>query len=143
LVCAILDAQECNFDGSGALRGAPQGESIPLGARILKLVCDYVFLEAGGSSAAAAISALQGRKGRYDPKLLGALGRVKSKTTAKGVGEIGLAALQPGMLLVQDVMSATGELLVPRGHEVTNAIVSRLRSMEPGSVKEPIVIFGS
>jgi CheY-like chemotaxis protein len=93
LVCAILDAQEYNFDGQGSPRGAPQGESIPLGARVLKLVSDYDFLEAGGTSPGVAISTLQGRKGRYDPKLLGALGRVKNKA-APGVGEIKLAALQ-------------------------------------------------
>ena len=141
LVCAILDAQEYTFDGSGSPRGAPQGESIPLGARILKLVSDYDFLEAGGASPGVAISTLQGRKGRYDPKLLGALGRVKNKA-ASGAGGIGLASLQVGMLLVQDVMSNTGSLLVPRGHEVTNAILSRLRALEPGTVQEPIVVFG-
>jgi len=113
-----------------------------VGARILKLAGDYDFLEAGGTSPGLAISALQGRKGRYDPKLLSALGRVKSKT-APGVGEIKLASLQAGMLLVRDVMSMTGSLLVPRGHEVTEAILTRLRGMEPGSVQEPLLVMGS
>jgi response regulator RpfG family c-di-GMP phosphodiesterase len=142
LVCAILDAQEYNFDGQGSPRDAPQGESIPLGARVLKLVCDYDFLEAGGTSPGAAISTLQGRKGRYDPNLLGALSRAKNKA-ASGVGGVGLASLQVGMLLVQDVMSTTGSLLVSRGHEVTNAILTRLRGMEAGSVQEPLMVFGS
>jgi response regulator RpfG family c-di-GMP phosphodiesterase len=142
LVCAILDAQELNFDGQGGPREAPQGESIPLGARVLKLVSDYDFLEASGSSPGVTISTLQGRKGRYDPKLLGVLSRVKNRT-APGVGEIKLAALRPGMLLVKDVMSTTGSLLVPRGHEVTEAILTRLGSLEPGSVREPLLILGS
>jgi response regulator RpfG family c-di-GMP phosphodiesterase len=142
LVCAILDAQEYNFDGQGSLPGAPQGEAIPLGARVLKLVSDYDFLEAGGSSAGAAISTLQGRKGRYDPKLLSVLTRVKNRATP-GVGEIKLAALQAGMLLAHDVMSTTGALLVPRGHEVTEAILTRLRSLEPGTVQEPLLVLGS
>jgi response regulator RpfG family c-di-GMP phosphodiesterase len=142
LVCAILDAQEYNFDGQGSPRGAPQGESIPLGARVLKLVSDYDFLEAGGTSPGVAISTLQGRKGRYDPKLLGALSRVKTKASP-GAGGIGLASLQAGMLLIQDVMSTTGSLLVPRGHEVTEAILTRLRGLEPGSVREPLMVMGS
>ncbi len=142
LVCAILDAQEYNFDGSGSPIGAPQGESIPLGARVLKLVSDYDFLEAGGSSPAAALSTMQGRKGRYDPKLLATLNRVKNKA-APGVSQIKLEALDVGMLLVQDVMSSTGSLLVPRGHEVTQAILSRLSSMEPGSVREPLTVLVS
>jgi response regulator RpfG family c-di-GMP phosphodiesterase len=142
LVCAILDAQEYNFDGSGSPLGAPQGEAIPLGARVLKLVADYDFLEAGGMSATAAMSALQGRRGRYDPKLVSALGRVKGKA-ASGVAHIPLQSLQAGMLLVQDIIATSGAVLVPRGHEVTQAILARLAVLEPGSVREPITIFGS
>jgi response regulator RpfG family c-di-GMP phosphodiesterase len=142
LVCAILDAQEYNFDGSGSPLGAPQGEAIPLGARVLKLVGDYDFLEAGGMSATAAIGALQGRKGRYDPKLVSVLARVKGKA-ASGVTQIPLQSLQAGMLLVQDIVAPSGAVLVPRGHEVTQAILVRLSALEPGSVREPIAVFGS
>jgi response regulator RpfG family c-di-GMP phosphodiesterase len=142
LVCAILDAQDYSFDGTGSPRGAPQGESIPLGARILKLVNDFDFLEAGGMSSGVAITTLQGRKGRYDSKLLTALSRAKGKA-APGVGEVKLAGLQAGMLLVQDVVSTTGALLVPRGHEVTDAILTRLRGLEPGSVREPLLVLGA
>jgi hypothetical protein len=67
---------------------------------------------------------------------------VKNKA-APGVGEIKLAALQTGMLLVQDVMSTAGALLVPRGHEVTQAILTRLSSLEPGSVREPLMVLGA
>jgi len=142
LVCAILDAQEYNFDGAGSPLGAPHGESIPLGARVLKLVSAYDFLEAGGTSPGVAISTLQGRKGHYDPKLIGALSRAKNKA-APGVGEIKLAALRAGMLLVQDVMATNGAVLVPRGHEVTEAILTRLRGMPSGSVREPLLVLGS
>jgi response regulator RpfG family c-di-GMP phosphodiesterase len=142
LVCAILDAQEYNFNGSGSPPGAPQGESIPLGARVLKLVCDYDFLEAGGTSPGVAITTLQGRKGRYDPKLLSVLGHVKTKA-APGISEIDLASLQVGMLLVRDVMSKADALLVPRGHEVTPAILTRLCTLEPGSVREPLMVLVS
>ncbi len=142
LVCAILDAQDYKFDGQDSPPGAPRGESIPFGARVLKLVSDYDFLEAGGATPGGAISTLQGRKGHYDPKLLVALGRVKSKLSP-GAGQIQLEALRAGMLLVQDVMSTTGAVLVPRGHEVTDAILTRLRGLEPGSVREPLFALGS
>jgi hypothetical protein len=118
-----------------------QGESIPLGARILRLVLDYDTLEAAGSDPALAIGTLQGRKGRYDPKLLEVLARLKSKTVTQGLSEVGLAAVRPGMFLVQDVMSTTGLLLVARGHEVTPGLLYRLRNMAPGSIREPLVVF--
>jgi hypothetical protein len=47
------------------------------------------------------------------------------------------------MLLVQDVMATNGSVLVPRGHEVTEAILTRLRGLEPGSVREPLLVLGS
>lgn len=142
LVCAILEAQEYSFDGSGSPLDAPTGESIPLGARVLKLVSDYDFLEAGGASPTTAINTLQGRKGRYDPKLLKVLARVKNKA-APGITQIKLADLEAGMLLVQDVMSTAGAVLVPRGHEVSSAILSRLSGLEPGSVREPLTVLGA
>jgi response regulator RpfG family c-di-GMP phosphodiesterase len=140
-VRAILQVQDHNFDGSGSPHSAAQGEAIPLGARILKLVIDYDTLEAAGSDPAFALGTLQGRKGRYDPKMLDALARVKTKAASQGLNEIGLAAVRPGMFLVQDVMSSTGLLLVARGHEVTAGLLYRLRNMAPGSIREPLVVF--
>jgi len=141
-VCAILDAQEYNFDGSSSPRGIPRGEAIPLGARLLKLVSDYDFLEAGGTPPAVALGTLRNRKGYYDPKLIDALAHAKGGE-APGTRGVELAFLQVGMVLVQDVLSASGSLLVPRGHEITQAILSRLRGMAPGSVREPIRILTS
>lgn len=140
-VRAILQAQEHNFDGAGAPSRAPQGEAIPLGARILKLVIDYDTLDAAGIDPGVALGTLQGRKGRYDPKLLDVLARMKTKVASQGLSEIPLAAVRPGMFLVQDVLSKTSLLLVARGHEVTPGLLSRVRNLAPGSVREPIVVF--
>jgi hypothetical protein len=48
-----------------------------------------------------------------------------------------------GMLLVQDVLATTGTVLVPRAHEVTQAILTRLASLAPGSVREPLMVTGN
>lgn len=140
MVCAILDTQEYNFDGAGSPAGAPQGEAIPLGARILRIVSDYDYLEAGGNSPTAALGIMQNRKGRYDPRLLSVIGRVKGKV-APGASQLPLDSLQIGMMLAQDIVSTTGSVLVPRGHEISQAILTRLRGLEPGSVREPISIY--
>jgi response regulator RpfG family c-di-GMP phosphodiesterase len=140
-VRAILQAQNHNFDGSGSPHNAVQGESIPLGARVLKLVIDYDTLEAAGTDPAVAIGTLQSRKGRYDPKLLDALARARTKAASQGLSELSLGAVRPGMFLTQDVMSTTGLLLVARGHEVTPGLLYRLRNLAPGSLREPLVVF--
>ena len=140
-VRAILQAQSHNFDGSGSAHSAVHGDAIPLGARVLKLVIDYDTLEASGTDSAVAIGTLQGRKGRYDPKLLDALARAKTKAALQGLSELVLGAVRPGMFLAQDVMSTTGLLLVARGHEVTPGLLYRLRNLAPGSLREPLVVF--
>jgi response regulator RpfG family c-di-GMP phosphodiesterase len=140
-VRAILEAQAYNFDGSGNPPKSPQGESIPLGARVLKLVIDYDTLEAAGIDVAMVIGSLQSRKGRYDPKLLDTWARVKNKAGSQGLSEIPLASVRPGMFLVQDVLSTTGLLLVARGHEVSPGLLYRLRNLAAGSVREPLVVF--
>jgi response regulator RpfG family c-di-GMP phosphodiesterase len=140
-VRAILQAQEFNFDGSGSPHSSPRGEAIPLGARVLKLVLEYDTLEAAGTDPAVAVGTLQGRNGRYDPKLLDALARAKTKATLQSLSEIGLGAVRPGMHLAQDVMSTTGLLLIARGHEVTSGLLYLLRNLAPGFVREPLVIL--
>jgi response regulator RpfG family c-di-GMP phosphodiesterase len=140
-VRAILQAQNHNFDGSGSPHNAMQGESIPLGARVLKLVIDYDTLEAAGTDPTMAIGTLQSRKGRYDPKLLDALAGARTKVASQGLSELKLAAVRPGMFLAQDIMSTTGLLLVARGHEVTPGLLNRLRNLPPGGLREPLVVF--
>jgi response regulator RpfG family c-di-GMP phosphodiesterase len=140
-VCAVLDAHDYNFDGSRSPRGNPQGEAIPLGARVLRLVSDYDYLEASGTSPTEIMSTLQARKGYYDPRLLDALACAKTGGVL-GMHPIDLASLKVGMQLGQDVMSTENALLVPRG-QVTLAILSRLRGMASGSIREPLMILGS
>jgi len=51
---------------------------------------------------------------------------------------IGLAELAPGMILDEDLKSRNGIRLVPQGHEVSNAVMIRLRSVAAGvGVCEP------
>jgi response regulator RpfG family c-di-GMP phosphodiesterase len=138
-VRSILQAQNHNFDGTGSPAGAMQGESIPLGARILRLVLDFDTLDAGHVPADVVIGTLRARKGRYDPKLLEFLAHAKATSKELRVHEIGLADIRPGMLLVQDVLSTTGMLLIARGHEVTSGLLHRLRNLAAGTVREPLL----
>jgi response regulator RpfG family c-di-GMP phosphodiesterase len=140
-VRAILQAQACHFDGSGATAVRGHGEALPLGARILKLVSDYDTLEAAGFDPAEAVATLQERKGHYDPRLLEVLARIKSRVAPEGMQALDLPSLRAGMLVTQDIVSTAGFLLVARGHEVTAGLLQRLRNLGPGSVQEPISVL--
>lgn len=136
----ILACQDRAFDGSGDARDRVAGERLPLGARILKIVLDFDTLESQGRSVEECFRALRARSGTYDPELLQAFEdlvtgqEAESETLALSVRE-----LRPGMILVTDVVSLSGKLLVSRGHEVSVGMLERLRNFaENIGLREPV-----
>jgi len=140
-VRAILQNEPTNFDGNGNAPGAPKGQAIPLGARVLKIAGDYAMLEAAGHERDAALSILQARKGKYDPDILAALVGAQASATVRGIAEVPLSAVRPGMHLAQGVSSTSGVLLVARGQEVTVGLLERLVNLPNGTVHEPISVL--
>jgi response regulator RpfG family c-di-GMP phosphodiesterase len=140
-VRAILLNEPTNFDGTGNAPGAPKGQAIPLGARILKVVGAYDTLEAAGREPDAAIAILREHNGKYDPDILASLVRAKATSPTRGLSEVLLAALRPGMYLAKGVSSTSGMLLVARGQEVTTGLLQRLRNLPIGTIREPITVF--
>lgn len=69
-VARILALREKRFDGSGPPDEEVRGERIPLGARILKLACDFDSELALAAHASEALKTLECRRGWYDPGLL-------------------------------------------------------------------------
>lgn len=142
-VRAILQNQSSNFDGSGNASGAPKGTAIPLGARILKIVGDYDMLEAAGQEPDVVLSILQSRQGKYDPEILETFLRAKAKAPVRGISEVPLSGVRPGMFLARGVTSTSGTLLVARGQEVTVGLLQRLRNLPRGTVREPLTVYAT
>ena len=67
--------------------------ALPLGARVLKLVSDWDTLESSGMERGLALETLQGRRGRYDPRLLEALVRLNVNVLPNGPRQVDLASL--------------------------------------------------
>lgn len=136
---AVRDAlkqQRTFFEGSGA---TARGKDIPLGARILSIVCDFDRLEAGGLSPQVALDTMRGRQGRYDPELLELFAsNLGSRGRDAEVAEIPIRMVRIGMTFLEDVRSHAGTLLVARGHEATPSLVERFRNFAPGAVREPV-----
>jgi len=97
------------------------------GARILRIVQDYDILETQQAAPDLALAMLRGRNGAYDPDFLAAFARLQGDTRADTAVELQLADVDLGMRFATDVHSATGALLIARGHEVTHALLERIR----------------
>ncbi|HTR79772.1 MAG TPA: HD domain-containing phosphohydrolase [Gemmatimonadaceae bacterium] len=124
----IIRHQRVRFDGVGS-PGAPRGQHLPIGSRILKLVADFDTLDGQGIALEQALQTLGSRAGWYDSDALRAfaatLGFVGSgvKTT-----EMRLADVTLGMVFGADVITPSGVLLVARGQDVTPSLLARIQN---------------
>jgi hypothetical protein len=113
-----------------------------MGARLLKLALDLDVLETQGTAKPLALETLRGRSGWYDPAALEALASLGGGDEGRSVvKELSLDAIRPGMILVDDLTTRTGLLLMARGQEVTVGMLAKIRNFSPSmGVKEPIRI---
>ncbi|GAB4213001.1 MAG: response regulator [Rhodoferax sp.] len=139
----LIGSQLERFDGAGY----PQqlsGAHIPVGARILSVVCDFDSLQIGilGQSAVSTARALDivrdGSGRRYDPQVVQALLALQQQVSqteavAEGVEpEITCATrdLQAGMVLSRDFVTPSGLLMLTAGHVLDDAVIGRILDFE-------------
>lgn len=117
---------------------------IPRGARILKILTDLIEIEAVGTSRTAAFRILRTRNGWYDPEILNALNAYFAPNPAgsneaeasEGMEEappisgetIFSNELQVGDMLLADIETGEGTLLLAAGHVVTELSLEKLRN---------------
>lgn len=128
-VARMIQYQDKHYDGSGRPADTVGGEGIPLGARILKVALDFDVLRSRGVPPAKVLEQLPERAGWYDPAILDALATILREEAKFVLKTVPLQDLAPGMLLVKDVYSRWGPLLIARGQEVTRSLRIRLSNL--------------
>jgi len=124
--------------------GAPAGDGLPLGARVLRVVQDYDSLETSGQPTTEALRTMTGRAGTYDPRLLSALTTWLADARSAEVVPIRVGELFCGMVLADDVVAESGVKLLPRGHEITPSLLERLYNFSRTSpIREPMLVFAA
>lgn len=116
-------------------------DTVGTAARILLLVLDFDALISKGHSSDTAVQLIQQRVERYGAKL--AQDFATHLGTASGdteVIEIPLRHVRPGMIILQDVRTELGTLLIPRDFEVTERFVERARNFGPGLLGEKVAV---
>ena len=116
---------------------------IGVGSRILALVTDYYALCSQGQTAAAAIKRLRIRGTRYGTELVEQLAEYlgpEEQPQQSRTRKIALRSVQVGMIIVQDVRTEMGTLLVPSGFEVTPIFLERMRHFGPELLSELVAI---
>lgn len=113
---------------------------IPRGAEVLRIVLDFVELEADETPTSVSLGAMRHR-GIYDPGLLERFAVIAAGGEPAAVREVSLRELWVGMVLADEVRSVEGDLLLARGQTVTQRLIDRLDNLGEGAVRAPLRVY--
>ncbi|HSW38641.1 MAG TPA: HD domain-containing phosphohydrolase [Acidobacteriota bacterium] len=146
-VAQIVLYQNKHFDGTGFPKDRVAGKQIPLGSRIIRIVADLNQLESRGMKWEAAFTALKLKRGIYDPDILECAFRLfptlfsQSQSYKKQIRSVRVAELEIGQILLSDVMTASGALLIAAGNRISDSLLVRIHNFARlQNVQEPIKI---
>jgi CheY-like chemotaxis protein len=123
-----------------ALSGPPSRR--PLGARIVAVAQLVEAGLRGGASLDAVLEALA-TDDRVDPVVLAESRSLKGLALRQdATRHVPVSALKAGMVLIDDVRTRSGALLISRGHEVSEGLIERLRNFGATvGLKEPLTVM--
>ncbi len=111
--------------------------TIGMGTRILGLVLEYDILNTQGHSVDVAVQTLRRRSCRYTEAMVEQFAQFLGAGSGKSESrQMPLKAVQPGMVIMQDIRTQMGTLLVARGFEVNGMFLERSRSFGPELLEE-------
>ena len=146
-VAKIILYQHKHFDGTGFPRDECASDSIPIGARILKVLNDLLDLESRGDTRQVALQKMQECCGLYDPLVLDAafvrFDSYLAKTTRSQRAPKSLTPdqLQVGQVLRENVYTVDDMLVVKKGAWLTLMLIERLQNFgRLGSLRLPLEI---
>ncbi len=146
-VARIVRFQNKCFDGTGVPSEGGAGNDIPAGARLLKIILDFMDLHRATSQDDSAFGILRGRQGVYDPALLAAFQEAfehKSRGSAPPVLvtlSVSVKELEVGMRLRSNVETKNGMLVLASDHQITPMILEKIRNFESVvGLKGPILV---
>ncbi len=133
-----------NVNGSGFPVDEKRGGTIPLGGRILRVVSDFLSLSQG-KDPLTIVHDMAFRTTWYDFEVLHALEAVvQQRADAAPKLPVSIQARQArlGMVLVEDVETVDGLLVIPGGSRLGIGHLERLRNFaRVGSLREPFQVW--
>jgi response regulator RpfG family c-di-GMP phosphodiesterase len=116
--------------------------TIGTGTRILGMVLEYDTLIAQGHATNVAMQTLRGRAGRFGESMVEQFAtHVGAGSSTDELRDMPLRVVQPGMIIMQDVRTHMGTLLVTRGFEVTSLFLERARNFGLDLLNETVKVL--
>lgn len=142
----MIGGQLNRHDAMDAPDASTPAGAVALGSQILRAATDFDAYLSEGLGRQVTMARMREKKGEYNPQLIDILERVsipEIDDALKGtVKKITVWKLAPGMYAHKDILTSTGTLLVPKDHEITHAIIERLKNFANGvGIREPILVL--
>ena len=142
-VARIIQLSHKDFDGGGEPASiALKGHDIPLGSRLLRILIDLDSLSTEHHRGRAMLQKMHVQSKKYDTDLIALmLGLESTLRVSQTEKSLGLDALEPGMILIEDLVTVRGRVMIRAGSEITKPvlrILSQTRQYDP--IKEPIIV---
>ncbi len=111
----------------------PRNAEVAENAAVLMHVLEFDSLMSRGENAETAIATLRARFGAKHHSMLNHLAELQG-TVVGGpqLREIRLREVSPGMILLDELRTDLGTLLVSRGYEISQSFIDRMRNFGPG-----------
>jgi response regulator RpfG family c-di-GMP phosphodiesterase len=126
VVAEMIAHQQESYTNDEASHTAQERDQILLGAHILKVVLDFDRLMLRGMSHHDAVVDLLQHADAYG--IVAALQDMELEEAEAVAQLVTVRDLYPGMVLDENIRAKTGLLVIAKGHEVTYAMMERLRS---------------
>lgn len=131
-VARIVRYQHKSYTGAGYPQDDVKGEDIPLGARILRALSDFLDMEERRGSRLVALEQMKLRRGWYDPQVLQVLEELYDHPGQAPDPEVPRAVsvknLEIGTILAADVKTKTGLLVASEGTRLLGSHVEKLQN---------------
>ena len=132
---------DCEVLRLHSVHAVPDGP-LPLESAVLRVSIAYDRLEAGGHKPDAAVALLRSRDPMYDSEVLDVLEAYGPESLVDKLERaVSVNDLVPHMVLTRDVTGSDGSLLLGTGHELSDVIIQRLRTLaERQVIRETILV---
>jgi hypothetical protein len=142
----IVRFREKNFDGTGSPAVSISGGRIPHGSRILKVLSDLFKLKESGKTQDEAIAEMEGKTNRYDPAVVRVARECFQVSLPENIRantvETTVSGLKPGQLLVSNIETDDGVLVLRDGQVMSPQLIHKLRNFAfTSGIREPIYVI--
>jgi len=122
-IAKTIRYQNKGFNGEGSPFDDVKGKQIPIGARMLKIVIDFLDFIDNGASQEQATLMLEEQSVLYDPELLAAFRVAIDIPQNEETTMIALTELSVDMIIQEDIRTEADLLVAAKGQQVTEALL--------------------